>query len=231
MAEHILKAYDEDLRELRALIGEMGLIVDQQVRSAHQSLWALDSGLAQHVVQKDHAVDTLHQQVEEKAILIIARRQPVASDLREIIASIRIVSNLERIGDCAKNTAKRCLAMADRPNRFMAAITPVGELAEAELRDVLAAFSDRNSPAALAVWDRDEQLDDLYNAAFRQLLTHMLENPRNISTCTHLLFAAKNMERIGDHATNIAENICYMVEGRVPAGARPKTDGTILSAI
>ena len=157
---------------------------------------------------------------------MIAKRQPVAGDLRAIMASIKIAADLERIGDLAKNTAKRSAAMADGVGRLTEVVLPIAEMAEAELRNVMGAFSSNDSAAALAVWQRDEELDEAYNSSFRQLLTYMLENPRMIGTCTHLMFVAKNMERIGDHATNIAENICYLVDGKPPTGSRPKRDTT-----
>lgn len=227
MSDHIMKAYDEELGELRSLIDQMGEVVLVQVDAAGRALQQSDASLAEMAMQKDHTVDSLFREVEEKAIRMIAKRQPVAGDLRAIMASIKIAADLERIGDLAKNTGKRSAAMADGMGRMAEAVLPIGELAEDEVRKVLAAFRSNDSAAALSVWERDEELDEMYNSCFRQLLTYMLENPRMIGICTHLLFVAKNMERIGDHATNIAENVCYLVDGKVPAGARPKRDTTI----
>lgn len=227
MSDHIMKAYDDELGELRSLIASMGAVVLAQVDAAGQALQQSDATLAELALQQDRTVDSLFREVEDKAIRMIAKRQPVAGDLRAIVASIKIAADLERIGDLAKNTAKRTGAMAHGMGRLTEVVMPIGERAEEELRKVLAAFADNDSAAALSVWVRDEELDDLYNSCFRQLLTYMLENPRMIGTCTHLLFVAKNMERIGDHATNIAENICYLVDGKVPSGARPKRDTTI----
>lgn len=226
MSEHIVRAFDEDLAELRSLIGTMGDVVLEQVDAAGDALRQFDPGLVEHAVRKDITVDGLFREIEEKAIRMIAKRQPVAGDLRAIMASIKIAADLERIGDLAKNTAKRSAAMADHSTPLATAVLTISDLAAEELRKVLVAFSDSDTAAALSVWQRDEELDDLYNAVFRQLLTYMLENPRTIGTCTHLLFAAKNMERIGDHATNIAENICYLVDGKGPSGPRPKKDTT-----
>lgn len=226
MSEHIVRAYDGELEELRSLIGSMGDLVLAQLDAAGEALRHANQALADEAVQKDHAVDSLFREIEEKAIRMIAKRQPVAGDLRAIMASIKIAADLERIGDLAKNTAKRSAAMADGIGRIAEVVLPIAEMAEAELRKVMSAFRNDDSRAALAVWQRDEELDELYNSSFRQLLTYMLENPRMIGTCTHLLFVAKNMERIGDHATNIAENICYLVDGKAPAGARPKRDTT-----
>ncbi|MFO1132221.1 MAG: phosphate signaling complex protein PhoU [Hyphomicrobiales bacterium] len=227
MSDHIMKAYDEELGELRALIDRMGEVALVQVDAAGRALQQSDASLAEIVMQKDYTVDTLFREVEEKAIRMIAKRQPVAGDLRAIMASIKIAADLERIGDLAKNTAKRSAAMADGMGRLAEVVLPIGEMAEDEVRKVLAAFRSNDSAAALSVWERDEELDELYNSCFRQLLTYMLENPRMIGACTHLLFVAKNMERIGDHATNIAENICYLVDGKLPSGSRPKRDTTM----
>ena len=230
MSEHIVRAYDEELGELRALIDNMGAVVLEQVDLAANALQQFDTALADQAIQKDNAVDRLFRDIEEKAIRMIAKRQPVAGDLRAIMASLKIAADLERIGDLAKNTAKRCAAMTDSIGRLAEIVLPIGEMAEKELRSVLSAFHSSDSGAALSVWQHDEQLDELYNSCFRQLLTYMLENPRLIGACTHLLFVAKNMERIGDHATNIAENICYLVDGKVPSGSRPKRDTTMSPA-
>ena len=226
MSEHIVRAFDEDLAELRSLIGTMGDLVLEQVGAAGDALQRFETSLAEQAIRKDITVDVLFRDIEEKAIRMIARRQPVAGDLRAIMASIKIAADLERIGDLAKNTAKRSAAMADHSTHLAASVLPMSDLAEEELSNVLAAFRESDTVAALSVWQRDEELDELYNAVFRQLLTYMLENPRTIGTATHLIFAAKNMERIGDHATNIAENICYLVDGKGPSGLRPKKDTT-----
>ena len=226
MSEHTVRAYDEELDELRTLIEDMGAVVLEQVDLAAGALQQFDTAMADQAIQKDNVVDRLFRDIEERAIRMIAKRQPVAGDLRAIMASIKIAADLERIGDLAKNTAKRCAAMTDSIGRLAEIVLPLGEMAEDELRRVLAAFRSNDSGAALSVWQRDEELDELYNSCFRQLLTYMLENPRLIGTCTHLLFVAKNMERIGDHATNVAENICYLVDGKVPSGPRPKKDAT-----
>ena len=212
MSEHIVRAFDGDLAELRSLIETMGDVVVEQVGAAGEALQRFDARLAEQAVRKDITVDCLFRDIEEKAVRMIARR--------------KIAADLERIGDLAKNIAKRSAAMSDHSTRLAAVVLPIGELAEEELRKVLMAFRDNDTAAALSVWQRDEELDELYNAVFRQLLTYMLENPRTIGTATHLVFAAKNMERIGDHATNIAENICYLVDGKGPSGPRPKKDTT-----
>jgi len=170
----------------------------------------------------------LERKIEEQAITMIARRQPMALDLRQIMTAIRISSDLERIGDLGKNIAKRALAMAgeNHPKQLMLGLKYMGELALEQLKNVLDAYSERNADKALKVWHRDEEIDAMYNSLFRELLTYMMEDPRNIGLCTHLLFGAKNIERIGDHATNIAETIHYLVHGNAILDERPKGDVT-----
>jgi phosphate transport system protein len=226
MLEHIVKAYDEELEELRSLIKSMGAVVLEQVDAVGDTLRQPDGDLVEQVIRKDLIVDRLFREIEEKAIFLIAKRQPVAGDLRAIMASIKIAADLERIGDLAKNTAKRSVAMVDCSTHLSAVVLSIRDMARKALQTVLDAFRRSDTTVALTVWACDEELDDLYNSVFRELLTYMLENPRMIGTCTHLLFASKNIERIGDHATNIAENICYLVDGRAPSGVRPKKDTT-----
>ena len=227
MSEHIVKSYDEDLSQLKTMLAQMGGLVEQQLDDAIDALTRRDTALADRVIQNDERVDVLEHQIEEKAILTIARRQPVARDLREIMVAIRVASDLERIGDLAKNTAKRTHAMSDQlPRKLMAGVTRMGRLAQVELKNILDAYSRTDAEMAMEVWRSDEELDALYNSIFRELLTYMMEDPRNISLCTHLLFGAKNMERIGDHATNIAENIYYLVHGKPLTDERPKKDVT-----
>ena len=227
MSEHIVKSYDEDLSQLNTMLAQMGGLVEQQLDDAIDALTRRDTALADRVIQNDDRVDALEHQIEERAILTIARRQPVARDLREIMVAIRDASDLERIGDLAKNTAKRTHAMSDQlPRKLMAGVTRMGRLAQVELKNILDAYSRTDAEMAMEVWRSDEELDALYNSIFRELLTYMMEDPRNISLCTHLLFGAKNMERIGDHATNIAENIYYLVHGKPLTDERPKKDVT-----
>ncbi len=227
MSEHIVKSYDEDLSQLNTMLAQMGGLVEQQLDDAIDALTRRDTALADRVIQNDERVDVLEHQIEERAILTIARRQPVARDLREIMVAIRVASDLERIGDLAKNTAKRTHAMSDQlPRKLMAGVTRMGRLAQVELKNILDAYSRTDAEMAMEVWRSDEELDALYNSIFRELLTYMMEDPRNISLCTHLLFGAKNMERIGDHATNIAENIYYLVQGKPLSEERPKKDVT-----
>jgi phosphate transport system protein len=227
MTEHTVRAYDEDLAQLKTMLAEMGGLVEHQLDSAIDALARRDTALADQVIHGDEKVDALEHQVEEKTILTIARRQPVARDLREIMVAIRVASDLERIGDLAKNTAKRTHALTDAlPRKLMSGVTRMGRLAQEELKNILDSYARSDAEKALMVWRSDEELDALYNSIFRELLTYMMEDPRNISLCTHLLFGAKNMERIGDHATNIAENIHYLVHGKPLAEGRPKKDIT-----
>jgi phosphate transport system protein len=227
MTDHIVKAYDEDLQVLKTMLAQMGGLAEQQLDQAIDALTRRDTGLADQVIAADAKVDAFERQIEEKAILTIAKRQPMARDLREIMVAIRVASDLERIGDLAKNTAKRTHAVSEAlPRRLVTGLTRMGRLAQEELKSVLDAYAQGDADKALVVWRADEELDALYNSIFRELLTYMMEDPRMIGLCTHLLFGAKNMERIGDHATNIAENIYYQVYGRVLAEERPKNDQT-----
>jgi phosphate transport system protein len=227
MSNHITKAYDEDLAQLKTMLAQMGGLVEQQLDQAIDALSRRDTALADRVIQHDEKVDVLERQIEERAILTIAKRQPMARDLREIMVAIRVSSDLERIGDLAKNTAKRTHAMSESlPRKLMSGVTRMGRLAQEELKNILDAYARSDAEKALDVWRADEDLDALYNSIFRELLTYMMEDPRNISLCTHLLFGAKNMERIGDHATNIAENIHYLVHGKALGESRPKKDVT-----
>lgn len=227
MSNHIVRSYDEDLESLKTMLAQMGGLVEKQLDDAIDALSRRDTALADRVIQNDEKVDVLEHQIEEKAIQTIARRQPMARDLREIMVAIRVASDLERTGDLAKNTAKRTHAISEAlPRKLMAGVTRMGRLAQGQLKEILDSYSRSDAERAFEVWRADEELDALYNSIFRELLTYMMEDPRNISLCTHLLFAAKNMERIGDHATNIAENIHYLVHGKPLVEGRPKKDIT-----
>ena len=205
----------------------MGGLAEEQLARAVDALVKHDLETADDIIQTDDKIDALELEIEESAILIIAKRQPMALDLREIMVSIRIASDLERIGDLAKNIAKRTHAIPeDYPPRIMNGLARMGRLALGQLKDVLDAFAQKNEAKALDVWRSDEEIDALYNSIFRELLTYMMEDPRTIGLCTHLLFGAKNIERIGDHATNIAENIYYLVHGKALKDERPKKDKT-----
>lgn len=224
MSDHIVRAYDEDLLEIGRKITEMGGIAETMLSNAIQALVKGDTGLAQRVIATDPKLDLLEREIEEKAILTIARRQPMAIDLRAIVSAIRIAGDIERIGDLAKNVAKRVVAIDGQfaPQKIVGGVVHISDLALDRLRLVLDSYAQKNDAAALDVWNHDDEIDNLYNSLFRELLTYMMEDPRNIGFCTHLLFSAKNIERIGDHATNIAETVHYMITGQTMTSERPK---------
>ena len=224
MSDHIVKAYDKELDLLSRKIAEMGGIAEKMLSDAMDALSDLDADLARATVAADPRLDALQREIEEHAIMTIARRQPMAVDLREIVAAIRISADLERVGDLAKNIAKRAVIIAAeaRLPRAIIGLKSMNEVAALSLKDVLDAYAHREVERARDVWLRDTELDALEDSVFRDLLTFMMEDPRNISFCTHLLFCSKNIERIGDHATNIAETIVYLVTGEALPVDRPK---------
>jgi len=233
MAEHIVSSYDNDLQGLRRRISEMGGIAEKMLVDAINALVRHDKALAQTVITSDGRLDVLQREVEENAILTIARRQPLAVDLRETISAIRVSGDVERIGDLAKNIAKRALAIGSdfQPQKIVVGLQHMSDLVQGQLKDVLDAYAQQDTAKALDVWKRDGAIDALYTSLFRELLTYMMEDPRNISFCTHLLFCAKNIERIGDHTTNIAETVHYLVTGDALAIDRPKNDRSIDTSI
>ena len=224
MTEHIVKAYDAELDLIGAKIAEMGGIAEKMLSDAMDALANLDVALAQKVLGSDPRLDGLQREIEDQAVRTIARRQPMAVDLRELVASIHIAGDLERVGDLAKNIAKRAIKVADdaRVPRAIVGLKHMAEVAALQLKNVLDAYAERDAERAKAVWSRDAELDALEDAVFRDLLTFMMEDPRNISFCAHLLFCGKNLERVGDHATNIAENVHFMVSGAPLPVNRPK---------
>ena len=232
MTEHIVRAYDADITELRQQIAEMGGLAEKMLSDAMQALTARDTTLAQAAIVADRRLDQLQREVEEKAVLTIARRQPLASDLREIVSVIRLANDIERIGDLAKNISKRVLAMGDEfpPMRVIFGANNLASIVLSQLKEVLDAYTQQKDDLALKVWRRDDEVDALYTSLFRELLTYMMEDPRNITFCTHLLFCAKNIERIGDHATNIAETAHFVMTGELLPVERPKADTTSLDA-
>ncbi|WP_371348504.1 phosphate signaling complex protein PhoU [Ancylobacter sp. IITR112] len=233
MTEHIVSSFDTDLKELGRSVVEMGGQSERLVADSVQALVKRDTELAQKVIVLDGPVDLLQREIEEKAVLIIARRQPLAGDLREIVAAMRIANDLERIGDLAKNTGKRVLALTGEfhPQKLVRGVEHMSTIVLEQLKVVLDAYATRDETRALEVWQRDGEVDVLYTSLFRELLTYMMEDPRNISLCTHLLFCAKNIERIGDHATNIAETIHYLVTGQLLTEERPKQDTSSLTSV
>jgi phosphate transport system protein len=233
MSEHIVSSFDTELRQLRNMIAEMGGYAEKSVVDSVDALIKRDITLAQRVIALDGAIDALQRNVEERAILVIAKRQPMALDLREIVSAIRVSNDLERIGDLGKNIAKRVVALNGQmqPGKIFGGFDHMAEMVLEQLKQVLDAFAKRDVEEALAVWRSDGAIDAMYTSLFRELLTYMMEDPRNIGFCTHLLFCAKNIERIGDHATNIAETVHYLVTGQSPSGERPKNDTTSTTAV
>ena len=224
---HTVSAYDEELKFLSKRIAAMGGHAERMVEQAVAALVNVDHGLAQKVIQDDIVLDEGQREIDDKAIIIIARRQPMATDLREIVGAIRISADIERVGDLGKNVAKRVASVDGRqPNSLFRGIEALADLALTQLKEVLDVYASRSVERIGFVRDRDDQIDAMYTSLFRELLTYMMEDPRNITPCTHLLFCAKNIERIGDHATNIAETIYYIVTGDQMPADRPKSDKT-----
>src|SRR5690349_8153065 len=230
--EHIVKSFAQELQRLSNLITQMGGVAEAQVEAAVQALVRRDTAIAAQVIQSDLRIDTYEREIDNETLRLLALRQPMASDLREIVSALKIASDLERIGDYAANIAKRSLALAQLPAvRPVGAIPRMGRLVQEIMKEVLDAFIERDVDKAVAARRRDEELDDLYTSLFREVLTYMMEDPRNITPCTHLLFIAKNLERIGDHATNIAETIHFLVTGHALTATRPKSDRTSYAVV
>ena len=227
MSDHTVKSFDEQLQGLATAVAQMGGLAEAQLAAAIDAIARRDSSAAESAVAGDVRIDALQQEIEERALKLLALRQPMAVDLRETLAAIKIAGELERIGDLAKNIAKRALVLnREPPIRLTQSLARMGKAAMAQLKQVLDSFSSRDAEAAEAVWQRDGEIDEIYNSLFRELLTYMMEDPRTIGLCTHLLFVAKNIERSGDHATNIAEVVYHMVRAGHLAAARPKSDTT-----
>jgi phosphate transport system protein len=231
-SEHIARGYDDELRKLSNTVAEMGGLAESQLGSAIEAVIKRDTELAARVVELDTKVDQLERDLDNLAIRLLALRQPVARDLREIFAALKIGSDLERIADYATNVAKRSIALAQTPPVWpVYALPRMAQFAQLQIKDVLDAYVERDSNKAYAVWVRDAELDEMYSSLFRELLTYMMEDPRSIGPCTHLLFMAKNIERIGDHATNIAEGLYYLVNGTPLEELRPKGDVSSLEVV
>ena len=230
--DHTAKAFDVDLQEITRKVAEMGGLAERQISDATRALVDRDADLAERVIATDPTVDAMQHDIEEKAILTIARRQPMAIDLREIIGAMRVCNDLERIGDHAKHIGKRVVALDldMHPQKLIRGVEHMATLVAALLKQVLDAYASHDVAAALAVWNGDEEVDAICTSLFRELLTYMMEDPRNITFCMHLMFCAKDIERIGDHATNIAETVYYMIEGRPITDQRPKGDTTSFGA-
>jgi phosphate transport system protein len=231
-SEHVVKGYDEELHRLSNTITEMGGLAESQLGAAIEAVVERDSDLAGTVVENDARVDQLQRDLDNLAIRLLALRQPVGRDLREIFAAVKMASDLERICDYAANVAKRSIALDQSPPaRPVYSLPRMARLAQLQVKDVIDAYVARDANKAYAVWMRDEEVDEMYSSLFRELLTYMMEDPRNIGPCSHLLFMAKNIERIGDHATNIAEDLYYLVHGTPLAQQRPKGDQSNLAVV
>jgi phosphate transport system protein len=232
MIDHTTRAFDADLHSLALKIAEMSRLDETQIRQSIEALVKRDVELARAVIAASGRVDALQREIEEKAIVTIARRQPMAIDLREIVGALRICNDLEKIGDLAENVAKEVILLTDAflIDEVILQLQRMGRLVLDQLTRVLQSYERRDAAEALEVWRNDLEVDSLNNSLFRESLTYMMENPRNITFCTHLLFCAKNIERIGDHATNIAETVYYIVEGRT-LSERPKVDLTNVPAL
>ena len=225
--EHIIKSYDEELTRLTGEIVRMGELAVSQLRASIDVVERRDERIAMRIVENDDAIDVMEQDISHDVVRLLALRAPMARDLREVFAALRIAADIERIGDYAANVAKRSI-----PLSMVAPVTParglrrLSELAEDSVLKVLAAYRDGDAESAHEVWVDDIKLDEAYTGLFRELLTYMMEDPRSITPCTHLLFMAKNIERIGDHATNIAENVWFVVKGEPLQTPRRKHDQT-----
>jgi phosphate transport system protein len=229
--EHTTSVFDEELQQLSRMIAEMGGLAERQVGEAIAALNDCDPDRARRVVAADEAIDRMQRNIEQMGIETIARRQPVAVDLRQVVAILRIANELERIGDLAKNIGKRVGVISRQtiPRRSMGGVIHMASLISGQLQDVLDSFASRDREKALSVWTRDQDLDRLYTSLFSELLSAMMEDPGMITLGVHLLFCTKNIERMGDHATNIAEAVYYIVEGQALWGERPKADVTSAS--
>ncbi|MDO5369457.1 phosphate signaling complex protein PhoU [Paracoccus sp. (in: a-proteobacteria)] len=224
--KHILSAFDRDLESIQAEIMRMGGMVEAAISEAARALETRDEELAEEVRRRDRAIDQLELQVNESAARLIALRAPTATDLRLVLSVIKIAAALERVGDYAKNIAKRTHQLAQMPviPGGGVSLRRMAEAVEEMLRDALDSYVQRDAALAADVRARDLEVDQMYNALFREFLTHMMEDPRNITACMHLHFIAKNIERMGDHATSIAEQVLYLVSGELPDEPRPKGD-------
>ncbi|MFV1851466.1 MAG: phosphate signaling complex protein PhoU [Thalassospira sp.] len=230
---HIVSSFDEELTRLNNIISQMGGLAESQLISAIRSIVKRDSELAEKVILSDKRIDVLEQEVQDFAVRLLALRQPMADDLRQVVTALKLSNDLERIGDLAKNIAKRAQVLNQIPPiRPVQVIPNMGKLAQEIIKDVLDAYIEGDAEKAERVWARDQEVDDMYNSLFRELLTYMMEDPRNITASTHMLFIAKNIERIGDHATNIAETIYYRIKGEdLPALDRPKNDAANFAVV
>ena len=229
---HIVKSYDEQLNNLSSRIAEMGGLAEAQLTDALSAMTRRDTELAARVIAGDDAVDTLEREVDQAAIQLLALRQPMADDLREVVAALKIANILERVADYAANVAKRATAISQLPHvEPVRSVPRMGRLVVQMIHDVLDAYNARDPEQSFDIWKRDTEVDELYDSLFRELLTYMMEDPRNITASTHLLFVAKNIERIGDYTTNIAEIVYYLAKGEAITDDRPKADTTSFAVV
>ena len=223
IADHIVKSYQLELKRLRDLLVEMGGLVEAQVAAATVAVVEQDLDAATRTVEQDPAVDALEREVETFVIRLLALRQPMAQDLRQIVAALKMTSDFERIGDYAANVAKRSIVLSQFNLSFkLTGLAHMARMVQESLKLTVDAVGDADADKAIQVWRSDQAVDDIYTAIFRELVTYMMEDPRNITPCTHLLFIAKNLERIGDHATNIAETVHFAATGEALPEKRPK---------
>ena len=232
MSSHIVKAFDEQLEFLNQTVARMGGIAESQLDSAIAALSKRDSDIAASVLESDRALDELEHTVEEAALRLLALRQPMATDLREVMAAFKASHDIERIGDYSVNMAKRALALNQLPPVGpVKGVARMARMVQTMVKDTFDAYLQRDAAKALEVWRRDEEVDEMYTTLFREMLTYMMEDPRNITPCTHLLFIAKNVERMGDHATNIDEVVHFLVTGRYIDEHRPKGDSSSYAVV
>ncbi|MEL6476029.1 MAG: phosphate signaling complex protein PhoU [Pseudomonadota bacterium] len=225
MSRHIVTSFDDELKTISARISEMGGMAEEQLSRALEAVATRDSMMASEVIANDDRIDAMEVKLEEMTIQLLALRQPVAKDLREVVAALKIASTLERIGDLGKNVAKRAIYLNEsQPLKISSSIVRMGRQTQTLVAEVLDAYTVRDTALAVSVWKRDVDIDEMYNSLFRELITYMMEDSRTIGLCSQLLFVAKNLERIGDHATFIAEMIYYVTEGKRLGDDRPKGD-------
>ncbi|EFH10420.1 phosphate signaling complex protein PhoU [Pseudoroseomonas cervicalis] len=231
-SEHIVRSYEEQLKRLREMVARMGGLAERQVADAASALIRRDTELASAVVGRDGEIDALETEIENFCVRLLALRQPMAADLRLIVAAMKVSTDIERIGDYARNAAKRAIVVSQQPQLgSLNGFQWMAKLVQENLKDAIDALVKEDAAAAERVWGADAPVDDIYNGIFREMLTHMMEDPRNITAATHLLFIAKNFERIGDHATNIAETVHYAVLGHMLPEDRPKSDASAYTVV
>ena len=230
--QHIVRSYEQELKQLRAMLVDMGGLLENQLLMATTAVVQHDSDAATAAMEQDPAVDRLERDIEAFVIRMLALRQPVAEDLRQIVAALKISSDLERIGDYAANVAKRSIVLSQYSLSFtLGGLNHLARLVQESLKMTVDAIGENDPVRAVQIWRSDQVVDDIYTAIFRELITYMMEDPRNITPCTHLLFVAKNLERIGDHATNIAETVHYAATGESLPEGRPKGDNAAFTNV